>query len=112
MQSEDQEEDLSSLRTDNNLDVTENVGAKNTYSSRRLTKLHENEEQTSAILKGMSVIIKGNNNTDKMITFLRKEIQLQESINSNSLKSCLIINNARIIPPHIISTSKSGNNYV
>ena len=77
----------------------------------RLTKIHENEEQTSAILKGISVI-KGNNNTDKMITFLRKEIQLQESINSNSLKSCLIINNARIIPPHIISTSKSGNNYV
>ena len=78
----------------------------------RLTKLHENEEQTSAILKGISVIIKGNNNTDKMITFFRKEIQLQESINSNSLKSSLIINNARIIPPHIISTSKSGNNYV
>ena len=68
----------------------------------RLTKLHENEEQTSAILKGISVIIKGNNNTDKMIiTFLRKEIQLQESINSNSLKSYSIINNARKIPPHI-----------
>ena len=77
----------------------------------RLTKLHENEEQTSAILKGISVIIKGNNNTDK-ITILRKEIQLQESINSNSLKSYSIINNARIIPPHMISTSKSGNKYV
>ena len=38
MQSKGQEEDLSSLRTDNNLDVTENVGAKNTYSSRKINK--------------------------------------------------------------------------
>ena len=112
MQSEGQEEDLSSLRTDNNLDVTENMGAKIFIPVKRLTKLHENEAQISAILKGISVIIKRNNNTDKMITFLGKEIQLQESMNSGSLKSCSIINNARIIPPHIISTSKSGNNYV
>ena len=74
---------------------------------KRLTKLHENEEQTSAILKGLSVIIKGNNNTDKMITFLGKEIQLQKNMNSDSLKSFPIINNARIIPPHVILTSKS-----
>ena len=96
MQSEGQEEDLSSLRIDNNLDVTENMGAKILTPVERLTKLHENEEQTSAILKGISVIIKENNNTDKMITFLRKEIQLQESIYSDSWKSCSIINNARI----------------
>ena len=62
MQSEGQEEDLSSLRTDNNLNVTENMGAKILIPVERLTKLHENEEQTSAILKGISVIIKGNNN--------------------------------------------------
>ena len=86
MQSEGQEEDLSSLRTDNNLDVTENMGAKIFIPVKRLIKLHENEEQTSAILEGLSVIVKGNNNTDKMITFLVKEIQLQESMNSDSLK--------------------------
>ena len=38
MQSEGQGEDLSSLRTDNNLDVTENVVGKNTYSSRKINK--------------------------------------------------------------------------
>ena len=94
MQFEGQEENLSSLRTDNNLDVTEHMGAKILIPVKRSTKLHENEEQTSAILKGISVIIKGNNNTNKIITFLGKEIQLQESMNSDSLKSCSIINNA------------------
>ena len=108
MEFEGQEEDLSSLRTDNDLDVTENMGAKILIPIKRLTKLHENEEQTSAILKGISVIIK-RNNTDKKITFLGKEIQLKEGMNSDSLKSCSIINNAG---PHIISTSKAGNNYV
>ena len=38
------------------------MGAKIIIPAKRLTKLHENEEQTSAILKGLSVIIKGNNN--------------------------------------------------
>ena len=73
MQSEGPEKDLSTLRTDNNLDVTENMVAKILIPVKKLTKLHENEEQTSAILKGISVIIKQNNNTEKMITFLRKK---------------------------------------
>ena len=66
MHSEGQQEDLSSLRTDNKSDVTENMGAKILIPVKRLTKLHENEEQTLAIQKGISVIIKGNNNTDKI----------------------------------------------
>ena len=70
MQSEGQEED------NNNLDVTENMETKILIPVKRLTKLHDHEEKTSAILICISIIIEGNNSTDKMITFLGKEIQL------------------------------------
>ena len=45
------------------------MGIKILVPVKRSTKLHKNEDQASAILKGISDIIKENNNTDQMIAW-------------------------------------------
>ena len=48
---EGQEEGLSNPRTNQNLDLTENMGTKILVPVKRSTKLHRNKDQISAILK-------------------------------------------------------------
>ena len=40
---------------------------------KRSTKQHKNKDRTSAMLKGISDIIKENSNTDNMIAFFERE---------------------------------------